>query len=120
MIEPRNVPCCQLNASVTSGTTVARRPPKSIAEIGTPLGSSHSGAITGHCLAGAVKRELGCAALRPLPGAQGRRSQSVSSSGSSSVICSQQTSPLGVMAQLVKIEFFVKVSMALAFELMLV
>src|SRR5665648_360548 len=31
MIEPRNVPCSQLSASVTSGTTVARRPPNRIA-----------------------------------------------------------------------------------------
>jgi hypothetical protein len=46
---PRKVPCCQLNASVTSGTAVARRPPNRIAEIGTPFGSSHSGAIVGHC-----------------------------------------------------------------------
>ena len=32
------------------------------AEIGTPDGSSHLGSIDGHCDAGAVKRELGCAA----------------------------------------------------------
>ena len=44
MMEPRNTPCSQSNASVTSGTTVERRPPNSIAEIGTPAGSSHSGA----------------------------------------------------------------------------
>ena len=59
MIEPRNVPCSQLSASVTSGTTVARRPPNRMASIGTPFGSSHSGAITGHWLAGAVKRAFG-------------------------------------------------------------
>ena len=53
MIEPRKVPCCQSRASLTSGTTVARRPPKRIALIGTPFGSSHSSAITGHWLAGA-------------------------------------------------------------------
>ncbi len=41
---------------------MARRPPKSTAEIGTPAGSSHSSAITGHCDAGAQKRELGWAA----------------------------------------------------------
>src|SRR6187402_2721643 len=62
MIEPRNVPCCQSKASVTRGTLVARRPPKRMAEIGTPLGSSHSGAIDGHWDAGAVKRALGWAA----------------------------------------------------------
>src|SRR5215475_11820069 len=62
MIEPRNTPCCQLNDSVTSGTLVARRPPKRMAEIGTPLGSSHSGAMHGHWSAGAVNRALGWAA----------------------------------------------------------
>src|SRR5207344_3557842 len=65
MIEPRNVPCSQLSASVTRGTTVARRPPNRMASIGTPFGSSHSGAITGHWLAGAVKRAFGWAAGRP-------------------------------------------------------
>ena len=49
MIEPRNTPWRQLYASVTSGTVVARRPPKRIAEIGTPAGSSHSGATDGTC-----------------------------------------------------------------------
>ena len=48
-VAPMNVPCCQSRASVTSGTVPARRPPKTIAEIGTPCGSSHSGASTGHC-----------------------------------------------------------------------
>jgi len=62
MIEPRNTPCCHDVASVTSGTFVARRPPNRIAEIGTPFGSSHSGAIDGHCEAGAVKRAFGWAA----------------------------------------------------------
>src|SRR5215216_6035244 len=62
MIEPRKTPWRQSNASVTSGTLVARRPPKRIAEIGTPFGSSHSGAIDGHWDAGAVKRAFGCAA----------------------------------------------------------
>src|SRR5438132_1510243 len=76
MIEPRNVPCCQLRASLTSGTTVARRPPNRIAEIGTPAGFSHSLEITGHWLAGAQKRAFGCEDLRPLAGVQGRRSQS--------------------------------------------
>ena len=70
MIEPRNTPCCQSKASVTSGTFVARRPPKRIAEIGTPAGSSHSGAIDGHCDAGAVKRALGWAAGASASGVQ--------------------------------------------------
>src|SRR5438046_3084147 len=65
MIEPRNTPCSQSNASVTSGTLVARRPPNSTAEIGTPAGSSHSGAMDGHWPAGAVNRALGWAAGAP-------------------------------------------------------
>ena len=48
MVAPRKTPCCHEKASVTSGTAVARRPPNRIAEIGTPAGSSHSGAIDGH------------------------------------------------------------------------
>src|SRR5918996_800018 len=39
-----------------------------MAEIGTPLGSSHSGAIDGHCPAGAVKRALGLV-FSDVPGA---------------------------------------------------
>ena len=56
---------------MTSGTVVARRPPKMIALIGTPFGSSHSGESAGLLLAGAVKREFGCAAFSfdsPCPG----------------------------------------------------
>ncbi len=59
MMDPRNTPCCQSKASVMSGTTELRRPPKRMAEIGTPPGSSHSGAIAGSWAAGAVKRALG-------------------------------------------------------------
>src|SRR5687768_3570893 len=70
MIEPRNTPWFHENASCTNGTTEPRRPPNSTAEIGTPFGSSHSGAIVGHCDAGAVKREFGCAALLPDSGVQ--------------------------------------------------
>src|SRR5215510_6669807 len=120
VVAPRNVPCAQSNDSVTSGTTLARRPPNKIASIGTPFGSSHSLAITGHCLAGVVKRALGWAAGRPESGVQLRRNQSVSSGGFTSVMPSHQMSPSGVMAQLVKIEFFVMVSMAFGFEFMLV
>jgi hypothetical protein len=47
-----NTPCSQSNASRTSGTTVARRPPKRNASIGTPAGSSQFGAIDGVCSAG--------------------------------------------------------------------
>ena len=97
---PRNVPCCQLSASVTSGTTVARRPPNRMASIGTPFGSSHSLAITGHWPAGAVKRALGCAAVRPEVGVQERRIQSTGVLGGFAVICSHHTSPSSVSATL--------------------
>src|SRR5581483_3868680 len=70
MIEPRNTPCSQSNASVTSGTLVARRPPKRIAEIGTAAGSYHSGAIDVHWAADTVKRALGWAAGVADPGVQ--------------------------------------------------
>ena len=46
------------------------RPPNTNALIGTPAGFSQSGSMHGHCEAGAVKRELGCAAGRPQPGIQ--------------------------------------------------
>src|SRR5207237_8858978 len=107
VVAPRKVPCCQSKDSVTRGTTLPRRPPNSMESIGTPLGSSHSLAMTGHCLAGVVKRAFGWEALRPESGVHGLRSQSTSSPGLSSVIPSHQTSPSGVNAQLVKIEFFV-------------
>src|SRR2546426_11762927 len=113
MIEPRKVPCCHERASFTSGTTPARRPPNRIAEIGTPRGLSHSGEITGHWRAGAVKRALGCAALRPLSGVQRRRSQSMASAGALSVMSSHHTSPSVGVAQLVKMEFAAPVRLAL-------
>src|ERR1700722_9529270 len=119
-VAPRKVPCCQLNASVTKGTIPARRPPKRIASIGTPFGSSHSGASTGHCVAATVNRALGCAALRPDSGVHGRRSQSINFDGFLSVMLSHHTSPSRVIAQLVNIEFLVRLSMALAFDFMLV
>src|SRR5919205_965757 len=77
MIEPRNTPCCQSKDSWMSGTTEERRPPKRMAEMGTPLGSSHSGAIDGHCDAGHVKRALGWAAVVPDAGVHERPCQSV-------------------------------------------
>src|ERR1700722_7887907 len=112
-VAPRKVPCCQLKDSVTRGTIPARRPPKRMASIGTPLGSPHSGAIAGHCLAGTVNRALGCEDFRRDDGVHGRRNQSTNSAGACSVIPSHHTSPSTVMAQLVKMEFLVAVSMAL-------
>src|ERR1700733_12761196 len=95
---------------------VARRPPKMNALIGTPLGSSHDGSMVGHCEAGAVKREFGCAAFTPvlpISGVQRRPCQSRHSAGGWSVIPSHQTPPSGVSATLVKMEFFARVTIAL-------
>src|SRR5882757_8198671 len=103
IVAPRNTPCAHERACETSGTVRARRPPKRIAEIGTPAGSCHSGAIDGHCAAGVVKRAFGCAAGVPLAGVHGWPSQSVACAGGSPVIRSHQTSPPGVSAVLVKI-----------------
>ena len=55
MVAPKYTPCAQLNDYMTSGTVVARRPPKMIALIGTPFGSSHFGESAGLFLAGEVK-----------------------------------------------------------------
>src|ERR1700728_5467940 len=111
-IDPRNTPWVQSKASVTSGTTVARRPPKRMAEIGTPSGSSHSGAIAGSWAAGAVKRALGWAGGVAFSGVQSSPRQSVQWAGGSPTP-SHQTSPSSVRAVLVKIEFAARVSMAL-------
>ena len=109
MIEPRNTPCSQSKASVTSGTTVARRPPKRMAEIGTPLGSSHSGAMTGHCEAGAVKRALGWAAGRARTRASSRCPASRwRGRACPSVMPSHHTSPSSVRAMLVKMQLLVE------------
>jgi len=51
-VAPMNVPWFQSRASVTSGIVVLRRPPKRIASIGTPRGSSYSSARIEHCLIG--------------------------------------------------------------------
>src|SRR5258708_7805500 len=95
---------------------VARRPPKIRALMGTPSGLSQAGSMVGHCEAGAVKRELGCAALAPVSlaicGVQRFPFQSVHSAGGSSVIPSHHTPPSGVSATLVKIEFLASVVMA--------
>src|SRR5882724_10135097 len=87
-----------------------------MALIGTPLGSSHAGSIVGHCEAGAVKRELGCAAFAPVPlaisGVQRLPRQSVHSAGGWSVMPSHHTPPSGVRATLVKIELVASAAMA--------
>src|SRR3954470_1811747 len=115
MIEPRNTPCCQSNASVTSGTVLRRRPPKRIAEIGTPFGSSHSGATHGTCDRGAVKREFGCAAGFSDSGVQSLPSQSVRCSGLSLVSPSHHTSLSSVCATFVNTVLRVSAAIAFAF-----
>src|SRR3954470_23882203 len=104
-----------------SGIVVARRPPNTIALIGTPSGFSQSGSIVGHCAAGAVKRAFGWAALAPvafaISGVQTLPCQSVAISGGDSVMPSHHTPPSGVRATFVKIVFFA--SAAIAFGLVL-
>ena len=78
---PTNTPWVQSRASITRGATFALRPPKTMAEIGTPCGSSNFGEMLGHWLAGAVKRLLGCAAFSLLAGVQGLPRQSVAWAG---------------------------------------
>src|ERR1051325_4770455 len=98
---------------------VARRPPKIIALIGTPFGSSHAGSIVGHCRAGAVKRAFGCAAFAPVSlaicGVHFLPCQSWHSAGGSSVMPSHQTPPSGVSATFVKM--LLRASVAMAFGL---
>src|SRR5690625_2759218 len=59
IVAPRNTPCAHERLSVTSGTFVARRPPKRIASSSTPSGSSQVGAIEGAWSARTVNREFG-------------------------------------------------------------
>src|SRR6185312_4490860 len=80
-VAPMKTPWFQSLASTTCGMVVARRPPNKIAEIGTPRGSSYSGARIGHCLMGVQKRELGCAAGLLDDGVHGSPSQVVRAAG---------------------------------------
>src|SRR4051794_31323596 len=77
IVAATSTPCCHERDSKTRGTVVARRPPNRNAEMGTPFGSSHSGAIDGTCDAGEQKRELGCAAGVPDSGVHDWPFQSV-------------------------------------------
>src|ERR1700721_2290328 len=103
---------------------VPRRPPKISALMGTPCGSSPAGSMVGHCDAGAVKREFGCAALAPVSwaifGVHRLPRQSVHSAGGSSVMPSHHTPPSGVRATLVKIELRLNVAIALGLVFSLV
>src|SRR5207237_9812447 len=120
MIEPRKTPCSQSKDWWMSGTVVDRRPPTRMAEMGTPLGSCHSGAMAGSWAAGAVKRALGWAAGVEDSGVQSWRFQSVRWDGFSSVIPSHQTSPSSVRAVLVKMQLPSRWRMAWGLVLMLV
>src|SRR6202142_4284630 len=99
------------------GMVWARRPPKMMALMGTPVGSSQAESMVGHCFAGAVKRALGCAALAPvffaISGVHRLPCQSMHSAGGASVMPSHQTPPSGVSPTLVKMEFFDNEAMAL-------
>src|SRR6185437_9299086 len=100
---------------------VARRPPKMKALMGTPWGFSQSGSMVGHCLAGAVKRALGWAALAPvdfpISGVQRFPFQSMHSRGGSSVMPSHHTPPSGVSATLVKMLLVASAAIALGLVL---
>src|ERR1035438_6165092 len=99
-IDPKKTPWSQSRDWKISGMTLARRPPKRMASIGTPAGSSHSGAIAGSWDAGDVKRELGCAAGVPRSFDQSWPFQSMSPTGGSPMP-SHQMSPSAVRAVLV-------------------
>src|SRR2546421_3883400 len=116
--EPRNTPCSQSNASLTSGIVLGRRPPNRIAESGTPAGFCQSGSITGHCEAGAVKREFGWAPLRPESGVHSLPSQSMPLAGAGTPMSSHHTSPSGVSTTLVKILLRAKVATAFGLDFM--
>src|ERR671916_3159693 len=118
-VAPMNTPWFQSRASVTSGIVVFRRPPNRIAEIGTPLGSSYSGARIGHWVIGVQKRLFGWLEGSAESGVQSRPFQSVRWAGGSSVIPSHQMSPSSVRATLVKIELplaTVRIALALVFQ----
>ena len=103
-VAPIKTPCSQSRDWTTNGIVVLRRPPKKMAEIGTPAGFSHSGAMIGHCAAGVQNRELGCEDNSPFSGVQSRFFQSVKCAGGTSVMPSHQTSPSSVSATLVNNE----------------
>ena len=84
-----------------------------MASIGTPFGSSHSGAMAGHWLAGEAKRAFGWAAGSPDAGSCGCPFQLVRPSGAVLVIPSHHTSPSAVRAVLVKMVLVASVSSAL-------
>src|SRR3954467_12257567 len=103
-VAPMNTPWFQSRASVTSGIVVLRRPPKRIAEIGTPFGASYSGARIGHWVIGVQNRLFGWLEGSSLAGVQSWCFQLVRGAGGSSVMPSHQMSPSSVSATLGKTE----------------
>src|SRR5579859_4180397 len=75
-VAPRYTPCVQLKDCRINGTVVERRPPKRIAEIGTPFGSCANRDSAGLLSRPTVKRLFGCAAGSREPFVQGRPCQS--------------------------------------------
>ena len=88
--------------------------------MGTPLGSSHSGAMAGSWAAGAVKRAFGCAAVVPFSGVHSSPFQSVRWAGGCSDMPSHQMSPSSVSAVLVKMQLPSRVRIALGLVCVLV
>src|SRR6266850_2941551 len=108
IIAPTSTPCSQLSASQTSGTSSDLRPPKRMADTGTPFGSSHLGERTGYWQMGKVNLEFGWAAGAP-PGFQGLPCQS--STEATGGCASHQGVRSGVIPTFVKIVFFLIASM---------
>src|SRR5688572_9197720 len=88
-----------------------------MAEMGTPLGLSHSFEIDGHWRAGTVNRELGCAAFPLETGVQRFPCQSTARAGGSPSIPSHHGWFFSLMAVFVKMAF--RFSIAIAFGLVL-
>src|SRR5690606_27381767 len=103
MVAPMKTPWVQSKDCRTSGTVSLRRPPKMIAEIGTPCGTDARGESAGVLAMGVVERLRGWSAFSPDSGVQRVPFQSYQPPGGSLVIPSHQTSPSAVSATLVKI-----------------
>ena len=117
----RSTPWVQSSASWTSGMVLGRRPPKMRAETGTPPGFAAAGSRTGQLAMGAVNLALGWAAGVPASGSNTLPRQSIVPSGgvcgpASPLIPSHHTSPSGVSATLVKMQFLVSERTALGLE----
>src|SRR5882724_1818663 len=101
IVAPTKTPCCQSNDAETSGATRALRPPNMNAQMGTPSGASHCGAMLGDCRAGTVYRAFGCAA-GPLDGSRASPIHLINPEGASLPIPSHQGSRSEVIATFVK------------------